>query len=284
MPPPNDLSGIYYTRPNFYRVLSEAIAEISETGFNSSDRLAYWIQRIRTAAIQSMTPPHVLERTLNDMLKGMYYAKIERGGILKLHPGVGRFALDKVKPRLRAELDRRLMASRELIKLNRAAAIEKTIQRFSGWASSVPDGGTDVLKRGEIKTSVRKALVSLPFEERRVAIDQGAKMLSNLSEIIALDAGAIAGIWHSHWREPNYNYRENHKERDDRVFVVRDNWALSNGFMKVDGHKYIDDITKPGEEVSCRCKYQWVYSLRNLPSDMVTFRGREELAKVRMAL
>lgn len=268
---------------SFLRTLTEAINEFTETGFISSERLDYWVQRIRTAALESMVPPDVVETRLGDMLRGIFYTKVERGAILKFHPGVARFTIDRVKPKLRAELDRRLMASRGLIKLNRAAAVEKTIQRFAGWATSVPPGGTDATERTEVKKTVRKSLASLPFEERRVAIDQGHKMLANLNEIIAEDGGAIAGIWHSHWREKGYDYRVSHKERDDRVFVVRNNWAIQKGLMTVDGREYTDDLTKPGEEVYCRCRYQYIYTLRNLPADMITRKGREELTRVRTA-
>lgn len=278
--PPNDLG--HYGKPSdFYRVVSEAVAEMAETGFDSAERLAYWIQRIREAAIRSMTPTHVLEAALNATFREKYRKLIEAGGITKFHPGVARFTVDRLKPKLRRELDRRLMASRELIKLNRAAAIEKTIQRFSGWATSIPDGGSDVVKKRETKADIRKALASLPFEERRVATDQGHKFVASLSNIIATDGGAIALTWQSHWRQANYNYRHSHKERDGKVYVLRDNWAISQGLMRLDGHQYYDQITAVGEEVNCRCNAVYIYSLRSLPPDMVTPKGRESLARAR---
>ena len=116
---PNDLGFFGQPSNTFYRVLTEVIAEMADTGFDSAERLAYWIKRIREAAAQSLTPPYVLERALNETLHGIYRAKIERAGILKHHPGVARFTLERVRPALRAELDRRMMASRELIRLNR---------------------------------------------------------------------------------------------------------------------------------------------------------------------
>lgn len=277
---PNDL-GYYGKASDFYRVLSEAVGEMSETGFDSPERLAYWIQRIREAAIRSMTPTHVLEAALANNFRESYRRLIERGGITKFHPGVGRFTVDRLKPKLRRELDRRLMASRELIKLNRAASIEKTVQRFSGWATSVPDGGSDVVNKRETKADIRKALAQLPFEERRVAIDQSAKFVANLNNIIATDGGAIAAEWHSNFRQTNYNARVEHKERDGQIYVVRDNWAISQGLMKLDGRSYTDDITMPGEEVFCRCTYRHLYSLRSLPPGMVTSKGLESLARAR---
>lgn len=279
---PNDL-GHSFGRTDFYRTITQAVADLTEHGFDSAERVQYWIQQIRAAAYASMTPTHVLEEQLAATFRGIYQRQIERGGILKQHPGVGRFTLERVKPRLRAELDRRLMASRELIKLNRAAAIEKTTQRFSGWATSIPAGGTDAADKVEVKATVRKALAQLPFEERRVAVDQGHKFVANLNNILAVDGGALAAEWHSHWRQANYNYRRDHKERDEHIYVIRGNWALAKGLMKMDGHGYTDEITAPGEEVFCRCSYRYIYSLRSLPPGMVTEKGRAELERVRVA-
>jgi hypothetical protein len=278
---PNDFGFQAGQANTFHRVLSEAITEMAEVGFDNSQRLAYWITRIRDAAVQSMVPEHVLERALSQSFQAAYRRLVERGGIVKFHPGIGRFTLEKVRPALRAELDRRMMISRSLIKLNRAEAIEATVRRFAGWASSVPDGGTDAVNKRETKAEIRKALASLPFTERRVAIDQGHKFVSNLNNILATDGGAIAGEWASNWRQRNYNFRRDHKERDGKFYVVRGNWALDRGLMKTDGHKYIDEITMPGEEVFCRCSYRYCYSLRAIPPDMVTEKGRAELARAR---
>jgi hypothetical protein len=281
VPPPNDVGYFGQSGSTFYRVLSEAINEMAEVGFDNISRLQYWTQRIRDAAVQSMVPEHVLEATLNQAFQATYRRLIEKGTITKLHRGIGRFTLEKVRPALHAELARRLMAARNLIKLNRAEAIEATVRRFAGWASSVPDGGTGATNKRETRVEIRKALASLPFRERRVAIDQGHKFVANLNNILATDGGAIALVWHSHWRQVGYNYRRDHKERDGKVYVLRGNWALDRGFMKLAGRTYYDEVTAVGEEVYCRCFATFLYSLRALPDDMVTEKGRAELARAK---
>src|ERR1700744_967353 len=95
---------------SFYQTLTAAVADLAEYGFDSAERVEIWIRRIREAAVYSMTPLHVLERSLQETFRGIYRDKIERGGILRQHPGVPKFTIDRVKPRLRGELDRRLMA------------------------------------------------------------------------------------------------------------------------------------------------------------------------------
>lgn len=265
----------------FYRVVSEAIREFTENGFDSVERLQYWVERIRKAAIETMTPESVLNEELTRVLTGTYKRLIDDGQILKTHAGVQKFTVDRLRPKLRTELDRRLMVSRNLIKLNRQQMIEKTTQRFAGWASSVPAGGSRAVDTKDVKENIRKALTSLPFEERRCVIDQGHKFVSSLNEIIATDGGAIAGRWHSQWRRRGYGYREEHKERDQHVYAIRGNWALEKGLMKAGPDGYTDQITKPGEEVYCSCSYQFLYNIRDLPDNMITQKGRDELSAVR---
>lgn len=270
-------------RSGFLETLSAAIDDIIENGFDSQERITYWVDRLRRVAAWSMMPLPRLEEHLNKTLRAIYQSKIEKGTILQRHPGISRFTLEKVKPKLRLELDRRIMASANLIKLNRQRAIETTLQRFAGWSTSIPPGGTDIPKRAEVKTNIRSALASLPFTERRVAIDQGHKFVNNLSNILATDGGAIAGIWHSHWRQLNYDFRPDHKERDLQVYTIRNNWAQEAGLMKAGDAGYSDEITQPGEEVYCRCYYQYLYSIRRLDDEMITSKGRAELERAKVA-
>ena len=281
MPP---LDGGFGPATGFYAVLTSAINAILDQGYVDASQIAMWVEHIRRAAIRDMISPAVLEKTLNDTMRAIYRRNVDRAGMLKYHPGVERFTLARVAPKLRSELDRRIMASANLIKLNRQEAIETTLRRFSGWATSIPPGGTDAASRRKVKEQIRKPIASLPFVERRVAIDQGMKLTSSLSEILATDGGALAGHWVSHFRQKNYDFRPEHKhlDIDGGLFVVPDNWALRQGLMKLDGARYITDIERPGEKPFCRCYYQWVYSLNRLPVSMLTEKGRAAVA-VRLA-
>lgn len=262
----------------FYEVITAAVRDISENGYDPI-RVDLWLKQIKEAATKDMVSTDVLDRALRSSLEGLYKRYVERGALLQYNPGISRFTLDKVKPQLRAELDRRIMASAQLIKMNREEAIQKTLRRFAGWSTSIPQGGSDVVEKNEVKDDIKKSLKQLPFEERRVLIDQGHKFTASMSETLATDGGAIAAVWHSNWRQRNYNYREDHKERDQKVYTVRGNWAQAKGLMKAGPEGYTDEITKPAEEVFCRCHYQWIYNLRDLPKDMLTDKGKETLSK-----
>lgn len=269
---------------SYYEVLTEAINDMVENGFDSMERVQYWTMRLRQSISASLIPHSQMEEALRVALQTVYRRMVEQGGIVKFHPGVGRFTLEKVRPQLRAELDRRIMASANLIKLNRARAVEQTLQRFEGWATSIPKGGTDAAKKSQVKAEQRKALVQLPFEERRVIIDQSHKLTASISETLAKDGNALAALWHSHYRQPGYDYRVHHKERDGQVYLMRDTWALNDGLIKPGPAGYYDGITAAGEEVYCRCYIQWLYNLRDLPEEMLTAKGKAKLAEVQRML
>jgi hypothetical protein len=265
----------------FYQALTAAIGDMSAHGYDSTERLRYWTAILREAANRSLVPEHVLEEQLNRFFSTTYRRLVDQGQILRHHPGVSRFTLEKLKPHLRPALDRARIASRDLIKLNRAKMIEDVDRKFTGWATSLPTGGTASVDTKDVKDGIRKPLASLPFTERRVHIDQGHKFVANLNNILAKDGGALAAIWHSHWRQRNYNFRKDHKERDEQIYIVRGNWAMERGLIRAVGHLFTDEITMPGEEVYCRCHYEYIYSLQDLPEDMLTKLGQDELRRAK---
>lgn len=269
---------------SFYRIVTQAVADMATHGFDSEQRLQTWVARIRAAALRSLLPPGDMQRLLNEAFERAYERSIKPGALRKTQPGMPVYGIERLKPKMRAELDRRIMASAQLIRLNREQAIEKTLQRFSGWATSVPVGGTKNTDKRDESAHVRKAMAQLPFEERRVIIDQTHKLSASINEVIAKETGAIAAVWHSHWRQPGYNYREDHRERDLHIYLLKDNWAQKKGFVKVGPDGYFDDHERPGELPFCRCFVSYLHNLTDLPDSMLTVKGRDALADTRKSL
>lgn len=265
---------------DYFATITAAVNDLIEHGFDSMERVDYWTEEIRKAALRAQASPERLQQMFSDYLVLIYKRLVDRGEIARYHPGIGRFTVDKVQPLLRAELDRRIKASANLIKLNKAAMVEKTIQRFQGWSTSLPVGTSRTTDRTEVK----KSLAGSKFEERRVLIDQGHKLTASLNEVVAAGGGAIALIWHSHWRQAGYNYREDHKERDGLIYLLRNSWATERGLIKPGPAGWYDLITAVAEEPYCRCYAQWLYNIRDLPVEMLTQKGIEQLALARKAL
>lgn len=264
----------------FFELITAAIADINKHGYDSQERLNKWTDELIKSLNLTLTPTSSLDETLRRHLSKTYERMIQGGQLIKIHPGVSVYDLNRVKPRLHAELQRRIMASAHLIKMNRNDAINTTVQRFAGWATSIPSGGTKMTDVNEIKNSLSKSLKQLPYNERRVMIDQSHKFVGALNDIVAEDQGAIAAKWRSHWRQPGYQFREDHKDRDGRYYAIKDSWAVKQGLINK-GAGFTDDMTIPGEEIFCRCAYSYVYSLRKLPDEMLTRKGREKLDAIK---
>ncbi len=270
-------------RRDFYSILNVAITDIVDNGFDTEGRIAHWMAVLRKAAEQALRPEYQVNEMLRSALGAIYTRLIERGQIVKYHPGISKFTIQQISPRLRAELDKRIMASARLIRMNREEAIDKVLRRFSAWSTSIPAGGSKAQDKADVKASVKKSITQLPFEERRVIIDQGHKFTASLNNILAKDNGAIALIWRSHWRQAGYDYREDHKERDGNVYLLRGCWADDRGLVRPGSAGFYDRVTACGEEIFCRCYATYLYSLSAMPDDMLTKKGRDEIERVRMA-
>lgn len=273
----------------FTRTVREAVKFFLRNGYTSRQELEQWQSIIRQAA-ESETDDDYMGM-VSDRLRKTYDLQVSKAGALERHKGLSRFTLNYMEPKLRSELDRRILASADLIKLNRTAAVNKTVQRFSGWATSIPvqdyvGGGLSPSSRSGVNYNcdhIQKSAQRVDYEARRVMIDQSHKLIANIDNIIATSNNAIAAEWHSHWRQAGYDYREDHKERDKLVYLIRGNWAQKNGYVKAGPAGYLDAITQPGEEVFCRCYVTYLYNLRSIPEDMLTQKGRKFLESMKAA-
>jgi hypothetical protein len=270
----------YHAPQSFQQVLAEVLKHIADHGYSDQDRMEEYLLRLRMAAEREIGSPQAADKAMRDALGAIYGRLIDQGGVSKYAPEVPRYTIAMVRPQLRAELDRRVMAATDLIKLRRGEAIDKTLRQVVGWTTSIPPGGVSDESLREVKKRVGDSLKQYRFECRRVSIDQGHKLVNNVANIVAVDNGAIAGEWHSHWRQAGYNYRKDHKERDGKFFAVKDSWAVREGLIKK-GDGYLEDITQPGQEPFCRCFVRYVSSPRRLPDDMLTDKGRQWIAQGR---
>jgi hypothetical protein len=271
-------------RQSFQEVLTEAIEHFSKVGYRSDDEWREWQAKLMDAWDFTLRKTAQTDDSLNRSMRQVFDRLVGRGLVVKAHDGVEKFKLNMIAPHLRSDLDRAILASANLIKLNREQARAKTLSRFSGWLTSIPKGGTgSAFNRAKLKQEISKPLRSLPFVERRVLIDQGHKLNSSVSSVLARDGGAIACRWFSHFRQAGYDYREDHRERDGLVYLIRDTWAVKESFVKVGPAGWSDAITQPAEEPFCRCSWTYLYHVRQLPEEMVTTKGKAALQKARAA-
>ena len=262
----------------FTKTVMEAVKFFLRNGYSSREELERWQSLIRESAEGETSDDYI--GMVSRKLTQSYEVQVSRATALKRHPGISRFTINYLEPKLSTELDRRILASADLIKLNRQKAIDTTLTRFSGWASSIPSSDSIALNgvQGTARDAakhIQKSAEQVDYEARRVMIDQNHKLITNIDNVIATSNNAIAAEWHSHWRRPGYDYREDHKERDLKFYLIRGNWAQKNGYVKAGSSGYLDEITQPGEEVFCDCYVTYIYNLRSIPDDMLTQKGKK---------
>jgi hypothetical protein len=265
-------------QPRFSHLLMEALREFALNGYTSEADLQDWLRRLHIALEFELPQDAWTRKQLTHALTSIYNRDVVRGAVAKYVPGISKYTLDRISPMLRAELDRRIFAGVDLIRLNKRAATEKTLQRFSGWVSSVPRGGSHETDLRSIAKELAKPVAQVRYEARRVAIDQGHKLSAAVAHVVAKQEGAIAAIWHNRGEhDASYDARKEHLARSGTLFLVRDSWAMNEGLVKKGGLKYTDEMEQPAELPFCSCYYEYQTSPRALPEALLTAKGRATL-------
>ena len=270
-------TGIPLSIIDFYRTLAKALDEFSKFGYDSLDRLNYWLGQLRIAANHALPAQDQVRRQIRARLGQMFKNATSKTAFQRNHPALAQYALQRLGPRLAPLLERRILASADLITLHRDQSIEKVLQRFQGLVTSIPPGGTRSIEYSEAKKAISKSLRQMTFEERRVVIDQGHKLVANVQQTIAEDNDAIGFRWR-HVHEVGYHGRPEHEARDGEFFPLRGNWAMRDGLMKKGQNPYMDEIDMVAQAPFCRCWAVWVYNIRDLPDECLTEKGRDRIS------
>ena len=147
----------------------------------------------------------------------------------------------------------------------------------------VPMGGT---KDKEIKSQIgeiKKELRSLAKWDQLFYVHKAMCFPAEVEFLFSLEGNPIAAIWRYNPIDEQTDYPKtyHHKQRDELVYAVRGNWAIAKGLMKAGPNGYLDEISRPSQEIGCTCHLQWLYSISRLPTNMVTEKGVSELKRVR---
>ncbi|MGC9239815.1 MAG: hypothetical protein ACP5D5_09425 [Acidithiobacillus sp.] len=261
---------------DFYRLLAQALSEFARNGYDNQETLNAWLAKLRHAANQALPGPEKVRRDVQARLGQMFKRAISEQRFKRQHPWLTAYTIQRMGPKLAPLLERRILASVDLIRLHREQSIEKTLQRFQGLVTSIPPGGTRSIELGKEKQRIGKALRQMSFEERRVVIDQGHKLIANINQTVAEDNNALGFFWR-HVHQAGYDGRPEHEARDGKFFAIRDNWAIKAGLMKRGPNPYADEIDLPAVAPFCRCWATYVYNIRELPKECLTQKGLDRV-------
>jgi len=259
----------------FRALLLEGLKRFASEGPPSDADLMVWMDRLQRALEIEVPTDDESRKLLRTVLEGIYAREVERGGVAKRVPGVERYTVDQVLPALRAELDRRIFAAADLIRINKAQRKAQTLQRFAGWITSVPIGGSAATDLRAAAREIAKPIAQVKFEARRVAIDQGHKMSAAVAHVVAQQNGAIAAIWHDRGQyDRGYDARPEHLKRSGKLFLVRDSWGITEGLIRKGSAPYYEDTEQVATLPYCSCWAEWVTQVQRLPEELLTAKGR----------
>ena len=237
--------------------MDEILANLRRLGNEWADELAF--QDVRQMQTE-------LRQTFSAFCAGGYKREL---------PTIKPYRIDRIKPILRAELDRRIASSASLIKINRQNMIAESIQRFAGWSTG--DIASQVTPPREVVTSDKKAS---DFTVRRVRIDQRQKLRANIADITAKETGAIAFYWRGKMDDRE---RPLHKKRNGKLYLLTDTWATKQGLVKASNDAPWAEFSEskddgpPGVPIYCRCHAEYVFDLDELPPSALTEKGRAKI-------
>lgn len=132
-------------------------------------------------------------------------------------------------------------------------------------------------------TAIKGAFRDLTNWDRFFSTIKNDSFPASLRRTFDLEGKPIAAIWRYSVLDEQGEFRNaySHKDRADRVYAVRGNWAIEKGLMKIGASGFIDETIQPGEELDCMCRFQWLFNLGALPEEMRTAKGNAELKRVR---
>ena len=208
-------------------------------------------------------------------IKAKFKSQVDGMAVHKRH-NIAPYVIAALYYLLKDERDNRIQYTKTLADMRKDEAKETVMRRFAGWASSIPEG-REIKASRDIVSFISKPIKELPKHQKTIIDDQSKKMISNIDSIIAREAGAVGYYWHSNFRTPGYDYRENHKhlDLDGKFIILKSSWAYRDGYIRRGNEIYQDDIEQPGELPNCKCIAKYVYSISDVPKDCLTIKGLE---------
>jgi hypothetical protein len=260
------------------QIINNAFQDVSESGW-TPESIARWASVFRDGAggYFKTSPDHAVRPAI----ERFYKKQMAKGAFYERHEGISKLTVEQIEPEFRQLLDNAIRNSINLIKLERDnGSIEVSTRRFSAWLSGVKQGQEAMPDKTLILAPLSK---QLKYEISRRGIDQGMKVMANIDSVIAQQGGAIACIWHSHAKTPAYQARPEHWARNNKLYIIRDSWAVEQGLLKKQNDFWVEEIPDPPSvPVFCSCFFEYVYSLERLYQlhpESFTKKGIEEIKR-----
>lgn len=161
--------------------------------------------------------------------------------------------------------------------------IDNLLRQIMVILRSVPVGGGNLKSYRPQISQIKREVRCLGQWDSLFYTFKAASFLSEVDYLFQIRSGAIAAIWHYNDLDEQGDHPPllDHRKRDQQVYVVRGNWAITKGLMTAGTVGFLDDITRPKQQAGCMCWCQFIYGFRNLPPSLLTDAGRAAHSRAR---
>lgn len=235
-----------------------------------------------------------LEPSIRRMMKNQYTQLIKSGNLkITLRP----YSWDDMTPKIKKQLKNATENTLSYIKGQDEQFIQKIKQEFRNWGT-LPSKETRGINEKQAKKKFNENVLEGKTEELTayqefIMLDQTRKFAATINRLEAEEGGAFAFEWDIRGDKrvvgnptgiyPKGNAKHgNHWERDGKLYLLRDSWAVKKGYVKAgNGVIFADEIPDgmPSVAVGCRCLAHYVFTLHSIPEEykfILTKEGKQK--------
>ena len=203
------------------------------------------------------------------------------------HHKMSAYNLKDISPEFRKILEKRVLNSLNAIKIKDKKLLLDLESRFVNF---MLDDKEKTMRNLQENLKVNETLKHSKHYVRNILRDQTQRMNDDIDYINGKLNGAVGLIWHTQndnrvVGNPSGLYpkgnelHNNHYKRDNVFFALRDSYATQQGLLKAEVFESLEDISKIGRAINCRCDYEYLYDLRDVPSMYLSKKGIDYINK-----
>lgn len=192
------------------------------------------------------------------------------------HKGMSAYTHNDISKEFRKALERRILHSLQAIKIKDQQLLLDLESRFLSFITD--EKKEKSLQNLKDNLAANKSTKIAKNYVKNVVSDQVARLNDDIDSIHAKLNGALGLIWHTmedtkvvgnpSGKYPKGNELHNdHYKRNNVFFALKNSYATKKGLLKADIFEDLEDIKKVGRGLNCRCYYEYIYDLRDVPKE-----------------
>lgn len=201
----------------------------------------------------------------------------------KKHHKKDNFNINDINANVRKLLEKRIITSLNNIKIKDKKLLLEIQNRFINFLVN-NDNKNKTLKDLKDNLRVNECLTQSKNYTKNILRDQMHRFNDSIDYTMGTLNGAVGLVWHTQQDkrvvgDPTGLYpkgntlHNNHFKRDGVFFSLKDSIATKNKLVNAEIFETLTDIKECGRPINCRCYYEYIYDLRDVPTQYLTKKG-----------